>query len=244
MEAVAPAIRDMALFLKDIERIEIAIERLALNSCIKAAHLGQAGVSLGVIAEAIQRLAMETRQHMITVTGNLQSITAAAQELSVNKENDHDRADGEVALLLTDIGDILNSLQHLNADVLSLINQISQKSQSLSEDIQQTGQAITVHVQAEEVISLGLTVLQDLEAQLQEQFHTVNQLDDVDDMQLETLMAKYTMHDERQVHEAVTAPGLPPAAESTPAITYLGDKPNSEEGRQDEEDLGDNVELF
>jgi methyl-accepting chemotaxis protein len=244
MDAVTPALREMAIFLKDIERIEIAIERIALNSCIKAAQLGPAGVSLGVIAEAIQRLAVETRQHMITVTGNLQSITSAAQELSVNKGNSDDRGDGDVALLLTDIGEILNSLQNLNADVVSLINQVSQKARSLSENIQQAGRAITVHARAEEVISRGLTTLQDLAAQFQAQFPALNQLSDADDLQLETLLAKYTMHDERQVHESVTAPGLPPAAESIPALTYLGDKPNSEQGRQEEEDLGDNVELF
>ena len=104
MQAVAPAIGDMAKFLLDIERIEIAIERIALNACIKAAHLGEEGAALGVLAEATQNLLGDTRQQTQAVSGSLKSIKAAAQQLSLDQGAGEGQVEVDVASLVTDLG--------------------------------------------------------------------------------------------------------------------------------------------
>ena len=106
MQAVAPAIGDMAKFLLDIERIEIAIERIALNACIKAAHLGEEGAALGVLAEATQNLLGDTRQQTQAVSGSLKSIKAAAQQLSLDQGAGEGQVEVDVASLVTDLGTV------------------------------------------------------------------------------------------------------------------------------------------
>lgn len=244
MQAVVPAIDDMSKFLLDIERIEIAIERIALNACIQAAHLRGKGAALGVLAEATQSLVGETRQQTLAVSAHLQSINAAAQQLSVDQGAGVAQAEVDVAALVTDLGEVLRTLSSLNEDVISGLTQLDHKGKSLSADLTKAGGAITVHEYAGEVLDQIITGLSDLAGQFQAHLPEKCELTELGDEELESLQAQYTMIDERKVHEQIllSAPATTTAEIFTP--DHIEAKSAPDQATDDDADLGDNVELF
>ncbi len=114
LHSVAPTIGEMSLCLRDIEGIEIAIERIALNACIKAAHLGEEGAALGVLAEGIQHLLGDTRQQTLAASKKLESIIAAAQELGASDIDDVGDSNTDISLWTNEIKTITESLRILN----------------------------------------------------------------------------------------------------------------------------------
>lgn len=81
MESVASTVSDMTAFLADIEDVGSEIELIALNASISAAHTGDKGKALGVLATSIQRLSQDAGVQTIALADLLRSIDAAAAEL-------------------------------------------------------------------------------------------------------------------------------------------------------------------
>ena len=243
MHAVVPAIDDMSKFLLDIERIEIAIERIALNACIQAAHLGDKGAALGVLAEATQNLVGETRQQTLAVSGHLQSINAAAQQLSVAQSPGEAEAEVDVAALVTDLGSVLTTLGSLNENLISGLTQVDHKGKSLAADLTRAGGEITVHEYAGEMLDQVIAGLDALAGQFQAHLPDKYDLTALGDEELETLKAQYTMVDERKVHEQILISA--PAAANVEMFALAHTEAETDAAKdKDDADLGDNVELF
>ena len=62
MGSVGSMLGEMSEHTGNIESIGEKIKRLALNATVKACHIGEEGATLGVLAEAIHQLSVETRQ--------------------------------------------------------------------------------------------------------------------------------------------------------------------------------------
>lgn len=244
MEAVVPAIGDMAKFLLDIERIEIAIERIALNACIKAAHLGEEGEVLGVLAEATQNLVGETRQQTQAVSASLKSIEAAAHQLSAGQGAAEAQAEVDVAALVMNLGEVLKTLGSLNENVNSSLTQMDQKGKSLSADIIKAGGEITVCEYAGEVINHVIAGIKELERQFRGLLPEKTQLTALSNEELASLKAQYTMMDERLVHDQTLISSPTPVAKGILAIDHHEGPTTAENEKGDDGDLGDNVELF
>ena len=244
MQAVAPAIGDMAKFLLDIERIEIAIERIALNACIKAAHLGEEGAALGVLAEATQNLLGDTRQQTQAVSGSLKSIKAAAQQLSLDQGAGEGQVEVDVASLVTDLGTVLKTLDRLNESFIGALTRVDQQGKDLSAGLTRAGGAITVHEYAQVGLDRVIAGIQAQEGHFQAQLPEKCQAAELSPDDLESLRAQYTMVDERTVHDQVLV------AASTPLNQEISAPDNNDDqttiaGEKDEEaNFGDNVELF
>ena len=60
IDHAAHTIGAMSAFIDEIEKIGIEIRMIALNACIRAAHVGEHGAALGVLADTIHDLSAET----------------------------------------------------------------------------------------------------------------------------------------------------------------------------------------
>lgn len=243
MRSVAPAIEDMSLCLRDIKGIEIAIERIALNACIKAAHLGEEGAGLGVLAEGIQRLVGDTRQQTFSVSQKLESIISTAHDLNISDSSEEGESDMEVSLLNSDIGSILQSLRTLNEDAHSNLILVKEKGNLLSDDLQRSCTGIDVHERAAALINHILADLHQLSEQVDSQV-VLKGLEKTGNLEVDTLTNHYTMQAERLVHVSIASPhsSLEPETAATKVQSDGGSV--DENGKDKETDLGDNVELF
>jgi len=244
MQAVVPAVSDMSKFLLDIDRIEIAIERIALNACIKAAHLGGKGAAMGVLAEATQNLVGETRQQTLAVSGHLQTIKAAARQLSAGQGADVAREEVDVATLAAGLGEVLKTLGSINENVISSLTRVDQKGKGLAADLIKASEEITVHEYAGEVIDRVIAGLEDVEKQFHRRLPDKHELTGLDDAELESLKAQYTMVDERQVHDQILLSPPTPVTLEMPARDRQEKKSDAADAEDDETNFGDNVELF
>ena len=237
MQAIAPAIDDMGKFLLDIERIEIAIERIALNACIKAAHLGLEGSALGVLAEATQNLAGGTREQTLAVAASLKSINAAAQQLSAGQGAGEGTPEVDVASLVTDLGAVLQTLGNINESAISGLTQVDQKGKSLSADLARAGGEVKVHEYAGGVLDQVITGIRETEGRFQPYLPDNLESLGLAEAELEDLKAQYTMVDERQAHDQTLITGSASLLEEKVEL-------DQDEGQATADDLGDNVELF
>jgi len=243
MSSVAPAIGDMAACVRDIEGIEIAIERIALNACIKAAHLREDGAALGVLAEGIQHLVGDTRQQTVNVSQKLESVIATAQELNVNDGGEKDAADREMSLLITEIGTIMQSLHTLDEKAHADLEEVQEKGRFLAADLQRFWEGIDVHERAAETIDQILGELSRLSKQFEAGFVS-KELERIGRLEAETLQDNYAMKAERLVHVSIAAPGSIIDSESVLSQIQSNHGSIKDDEKDKQEDLGDNVELF
>ena len=69
-------------FIGDIEKIGIEIRMIGLNACIRAAHVGEKGTALGVLADSIHQLSGDTSGLTDAISENLKKVIQAARELT------------------------------------------------------------------------------------------------------------------------------------------------------------------
>jgi hypothetical protein len=244
MAAVVPAVADMAAFLLDIERIEIAIERIALNACIKAAHLGGEGDVLGVLAEATQNLVGETRQQTQAVAASLKSIKAAAHQLAAGPDAVVDQPEVDVAALVTNLGEVLKTLDRVNENAISSLTRVDQKGKSLSAEILEASGAITVHEYAGATLSQVMAGIMELSRQFEGHLPEENRLTALGQEELVSLKAQYTMRDERLAHDQALTSSPTPVAKAMLPVEHKDLTTVAANEKVDDDNLGDNVELF
>src|SRR6185295_2534498 len=66
----------------EIRSIEIRIQRIATNATIRATHIGTSGNALNVIAEVMQRLALDSNANTENVAETLAAMSDAAKSVS------------------------------------------------------------------------------------------------------------------------------------------------------------------
>jgi hypothetical protein len=244
---------ELAAFVKDIERIGIYIERIALNACVKAAHLGEEGLTLGVLSEAIQQLSVEARQKTASVTESLQSITSAGRAITLGSdlqsEGEENQIDQKDRGLEASIGD----LRQLNERILSLSKVMKENGEALSVEIERTLSGVDVHERAAEVIEQAVLKLGKIILSSRSNAPAAGEQEEKNG--LEGLEGQYTMNSEREAHRSFVS------SEGNRWLKVQGDLSGDEgvkgvdpEGKDLEvqptpskagsEDLGENVELF
>ena len=109
MDSVAETIAGMSESIEAIEEVGAEIELIALNASIKAAHTGEAGAALGVLATAIQHLSADARRQTDAVSRILGDIAKASEVLQENARRYNDQSEawaviGELDAVLADMG--------------------------------------------------------------------------------------------------------------------------------------------
>jgi methyl-accepting chemotaxis protein len=257
MAHVQATVGDMSLFIKDIDLIGIEMRMIALNACIHAARIGEEGVVLGVLAEAIHQLSVDTARQIQAISRSLTAMTAAAGSLST--DTDHRLLQqGQIRREeMTDhVRSLLSPLRLMDEEISLLLNRIDDSGSGLSREIEQTLRGITVQQRLGDGIGEVASGLERLILEMRDRVPEAEQ-----ELQRRNLAAsaeRYTMEQERAVHQAVAASVPLLGAVSSPRGDGIGggqeEAPLGHDGlsspqdgpavHENQEDLGDNVELF
>jgi methyl-accepting chemotaxis protein len=267
MLQVAAAVGDMTSLVRDIQRVGITMRITALNACVHAAHIGASGMALGVLADSIQQLSVDTSGSIDSISSNLDAIGAKASALSrQGGRYDLECLEMENRALLDQIGSLMAPLRQKDEEMSGLLRQFDGNGNSLRQEIEEMGAHLQERqgiVNEIDTVALSLkSVTGELRAALPAgSGRTV-------EAALGNLAVRYTMDKEREIHSALTAqtavaanlPALPEGdvapgemdvelwetdAAAPVALpdeeTAAADLPPQ---TGDADDLGDNVELF
>ncbi len=232
----------MSTFIGDIEKIGIEIRMIGLNACIRAAHVGEKGAALGVLADSIHELSGDTSGLTDAISENLRKVIQAARELTDGIKREAAGGTDGRHRLEQEVARMMKPLRRVDEETLALLNGIEGQGNALSDDLASASAGIQVHEQFDRSIEDVIGRLDAFTARMKQTLSAQEQADSRTD--LKGLAGRYTMHSERQVHQAVAgkaigAAPLPIAAPAVAAAETTGEPAG--EGR---EDLGDNVELF
>jgi len=193
---------------------------MAINAAIRAVQIGDAGRALNVIAEGMQRLAIDSDAITGSVAGDLEQISGAADRLSGGSGKPSGSGD-----VLSQMHTAIVELHSSSDASLARLDQIAAVSRALGDDIQAIRSGFTAGKLFAEAIRHARVALQEAAAQAEPHTGTEGKLDD--------FASQYTMQAERDVHESVVSGGLAERPAEDTALAAAG-----------EDGLGDNVELF
>ena len=273
MSHMAETISTVSTFVRGIEDIGAEIELIALNARVKAAHTGEQGRTLGVIAMEIQNLSLSARARTATVADILNQISAVADRLSsLARSSDVSET---VGALQGRFETVLSQLTGLDAELEKDIRHLSGLGTGL---VAQIG-ALTSSIRFHELVSEQLLTLEKEIKTLEGRFVPFSTLLDSAGQpeKLREQLSRYTMDSERLVHLSVLGHHHGDVQDSGDVelfddgdvelfgddnVELFGDDnvelfddqpapPSSEDASasakkpsQSDEDLGDNVELF
>ena len=135
---------EIAAFLKDIGPIEDEIELISLNAVVTASNMDKGGEVLNVIAESVQKLALEVRRQTGSVLHIFKSMTSVTGELSAEIDSANKR-DAEIYDMAAEVELLIGSFSRINGEIASLLAAISRDGRKLSEDIELTVRGIYIN---------------------------------------------------------------------------------------------------
>lgn len=228
MDSVAETITGMGGSIEAIEEVGAEIELIAINASIKAAHTGEAGAALGVLALAIQGLSADARRQTDAVAGILGDISKAAKTLQDNAAAYNDQS--EAWRVVGELDAVLSETSQTAKRCETLFATLKSASAALGSRAGEVGRAIDFD---KDIGSRLQAIRRTLEGQVAMARKLAPQGGQGRSIRLRELYDRYTMEAERAVHEA--AFGLAAAPDKTAA-------PGQD--KEDSGEFGGNVELF
>lgn len=239
MSHMAETISTVSTFVRGIEDIGAEIELIALNARVKAAHTGDQGRTLGVIAMEIQNLSVDARNRTGRVAGILTRISSVADRLSVMARTSD--VSGRVGDIESRFETVLDNLAVLDADLGRDIAHLSNLSTELITQINSLTSSIHFHdLVSSQLLDLEheITVLAEKFAPFAAELESARQPE-----KLREQLSRYTMDSERLVHLSVL--GHHADAHTGGEVDLFGDNDVELFGDDNVELFGDdNVELF
>ena len=203
MTGMAETISTVSSFVRGIEDIGAEIEIIALNARVKAAHTGDQGRTLGVIAMEIQNLSVEARNRTGEVAGILNRISELANRLSdLASSSDVSEVVGGIQERFESI---LDNLSVLDKELKQDIGSLSDLAEELVSNIRGLTATIDFHERvSEQLIELegNITDLEKTFDPLREQLDTARQPE-----KLKEQLSRYTMDSERLIHLSILGHG-------------------------------------
>ncbi len=235
---VSETVAQMSVVVKAIEKIGIDMNMVALNACIHAAHIGEAGLGLGVLAESLHQLSMQTADQINGIASNLKNLISAASGISAEFRPEHPAGSVE-GHMARNLEEAIKPIHKLHMDASALLSRMEESGKRLVADIEATVGSVTVHEKLGDVVS---EVNADLIAMASEMRTGLPEGIAVKaGGELSEASHRYTMHSEREIHHAFLreVPGQPSAGGEVEGVEKRCDTDGEKK-----EDLGDNVELF
>ena len=243
MSGMAETISTVSSFVHGIEDIGAEIELIALNARVKAAHTGDLGRTLGVIAMEIQNLSVEARTRTGEVAEVLNRISELAGRLS------------ELALS-SDVTELIGGIQGRFESVLGRLAELDselggdiERLSGLGRDLTDRIHALTSSIHFHEQVSGQLRELESAVLDMETAFEPFgNELDAARQPEkLREQLSRYTMDSERLIHLAVLGGHDADTPAEDDGVDLFGDDDGVELFGDDNgvELFGDdNVELF
>lgn len=237
IKSIVEMVREMDGFVKDIKKIDLEIELIALNGLINAAHIGNnEGAALSILAESIQRLSVDARQQIITVSYILEGMIAAGEGLKHGTNTEISENEIVVEDIKQDLENILTSLRQVNDKLTRRFVQMTHKAQFVTADIKETITGIKVHKLSDNVLTGIISTLDEIARQSRELVPETNENEKVKN--IKNLTMKYTMKGERDIHNSfikLAEERLRPLPKEENSLIVK---------KSGESEFGDNVQLF
>ncbi len=233
---VAKTAGEMIGFIDNIREIENKVKLIALNSSIKAAHLGSDGAVFSVLADEIQRLVEELVDLSRVVTESLESMNASSQVLASTE------ADSRNAAVTSENGhrDLVAAIHRESERISVMMEEVNEESELLTGDIRNLVDDVTIHTDAGDVLDRTMEKIASVVSHNRSLLPESAVPRDKDRVQV--LESRYTMESEREIHRAVTDSEFPGEEKTERSDPSEGVRKEAEKGGDDE--FGDNVELF
>lgn len=227
--AVLTAFDELSRLLEEIELIGTEMKLISLNAGITAAHSMERGAGLGVIAASIQTLSGE----VLSRTGEFAAVYRQMDQLA-RALSDEELGAAEVGQITIDdlnrrASLLVGRLREMNRDLVLLLRTMDGKSSALALEVAAAADAISIHVDAGQLVDDLLEELQAVTAACQRPLAARSAPETLD-----RLARRYTMQSERKVHHDAHLLLAESAAESA----HAGKEPVDASG------FGTNVELF
>ena len=238
VSGVARTVGEMIGFIDEIEGIENKVKLIALNSCVKAARLGDKGAVFDTLSNEIQRLVEDLVDLSRVVTDNLKSMNATAQDLSSVEL----QGDNSIPGATSENGhkNLLAAIQGESERISHLMEEVNSESDLLTDDIQNVVNKVTLHVDAKKTFNSAIGSLDEVVSRCK------GLLPGVDfkrnEGRVQDLESRYTMESEREVHRAVIHEEMTPPEKN--AVSPADAESETTSREENEESFGDNVELF
>jgi methyl-accepting chemotaxis protein len=246
MGSITASMTEMTGFVNDIERIGIAIKLIALNAVVKAAHIGERGAALGVLADSIHQLSFETGQQTGALSETFKSVVIAAERLRTGADMREDPSGKVLDQMAVKLGTLVGTLHEVNESIASHLRAIDGAGNGLLREIEDAAGGIHVHEEVAELIGEVASGLDGIAAALNAAIPTDVPAQNADRKAevLKSLEESYTMNSERDLHSMIT-----PLSASAPSpvdaeIGKMIPGAGGESSHGDEGEFGDNVELF
>ncbi|GAB7080312.1 hypothetical protein [Megalodesulfovibrio paquesii] len=220
MDRVTRTIQEMGVFLEDVEEVGASIELIALNASVKAAHTGDKGKAMGVLAQSIQSLSHAARLQTEAISQALSGVATSSEILRANSARF--REEVRVEEVLARLGVLLKGLTAVDEETTSLTGEIGAAGHAVSREIGNLAARLTMHHEVAAQLRESAAML----ASWQRKCRTLAPEGELGrhSARLEAMLGRYTMEIERQIH--------------------LGLAQDDGAGASSEEDLLDGVELF
>lgn len=225
--------------MKHVREINFETHIKALNAIVNAAHLGEKGRTLEVLAQEMKGLSSQSNVFVQSVEKILESISGSVEELRSRILDTGIDAD----FLDSGMRDISSSYVQFETDSRNTF----QRSEDLKSAISQTSAYLDFFPRLAGELENHLHELEEMSGPLKALASKSN--DSSGDM--ENLIHRYTMQKERAIHNSIVEAPKKTALPQTESIEWfepvLGTTSAEElsEGEDHEDDdLGDNVELF
>jgi len=203
---VTTSVGEMSGFIRQIEAIGFQMKLIALNAAIHAAHIGQEGAALGVLADAIRQLADDTAAHIEAIASDLKTLVDQASRFTQDRNaGGFGHSAAEIDALPAAIQTMIGSLKTMDDTVSGLLSRIDQDGSGLMQDIETSVSGITVHERMGKVLQ---QIAADLEAMVQEIRVACPDAQGVLPEQTapaEDVSDRYTMEREREIHRSIAA---------------------------------------
>jgi methyl-accepting chemotaxis protein len=229
MTAVAETISEMSGYVGKIEDVGSEIELIAINASIKAAHTGEEGAALGVLASAIQGLSVEARRQTDEVSRILRDVAKSSNILQDNASISYDMS--QVEELSANLDGLLDRIADMDRRREAMFAEIGSKSAELGEAVRGLASGVHFHEEVGERLEAARQSLEAFRAQAKAIVPVETDVRRPE--RLRELFGRYTMEAERDVHESVFG-----MAKNPEPAAVRADASGGGDG------LGDNVELF
>ncbi len=215
---------DLAKFVQEIEDIGDEIEIIALNAIVKAAHVGNEGSALGILAESIQKLSIEAKEQSNTITAKLESVNAIAQSLRVSLAGLDTR---DEIITKNELEKIIENILNNEFNAKQQFIDLNKNIKNIEKEIFTFASGINIHNKFLDsiyaIISEINNIIYEIHPNIKPRHERTNN---------EFLYKKYTMKSERDIHDRLLKK------------VNINKKDIKNNNNYSNNEFGDNVELF
>lgn len=235
MSELSSAVSTISGLVDNIEEIGEEVELIAVNARIKAAHTGEDGAPLGVIAEAIWHLSTDATSQKSIISDLLRKVVIATQGLEATIIRE--KTDSDTQGIITELTQILDGLKNMKDETDGLTVEIESGSRRLSDLIENAIDDVTVDKDLARDVA-GICRRFDEIIEEARQGVSREDLETARHSSLQYIQENYTMQRERMIHHEIASNIIPVEGKGRKEL------PKATDQKTGPEDLGDNVELF